>query len=253
VGPPSYTRLEAALGTGVDPALLEQALTHRSYAYEHGGLPTNERLEFLGDAVLGLVVTDALYLAHPDLPEGQLAKLRAGVVNTRALAGVGRTLGIGAFLRLGRGEDTSGGRDKNSLLADTVEAVLGAIYLDRGLPAAAAVVRRLFDPLMAAAALDSAALDWKTALQELTAAGGLGSPGYVLTETGPDHAKQFTAEVVVAGQVLGSGQGGSKKHAEQRAARQAARTLGTGPDASAEAPSGPPATPDPAAPSAAEA
>ncbi len=233
---PSYTRLEAALGTGVDPDLLEQALTHRSYAYEHGGLPTNERLEVLGDAVLGLVVTDALYLAHPELPEGQLAKLRAGVVNTRALAGVGRELGIGTWLRLGRGEDTSGGRDKNSLLADTVEAVLGAIYLDRGLPVAAAVVRRLFDPLMAAAALDSAALDWKTALQELTAAGGLGVPAYLLTETGPDHAKRFTAEVVVGGRVLGAGEGGSKKHAEQRAARQAARALGAGGAASAEAP-----------------
>ncbi len=223
--PTPYTRLEAALGTGLDPALLEQALTHRSYAYEHGGLPTNERLEFLGDAVLGLIVTDALYAAHPDLPEGQLAKLRAGVVNTRALAGVGRALGLGQWMRLGKGEDTTGGRDKNSLLADTMEALLGAIYLERGLPVAATVVRRLFDPLMAAAAQDGAALDWKTALQEVTAAGGRGAPGYVIGETGPDHAKRFTAQAVIGGRVLGEGEGGSKKEAEQLAAQVATAAL----------------------------
>ncbi len=223
--PPPHTVLEAALGTGLTPALLEQALTHRSYAYEHGGLPTNERLEFLGDAVLGLVVTDALYAAHPDVPEGQLAKLRAAVVNTRALAGVGRALGLGRFLRLGRGEDATGGRDKNSLLADTMEAIIGAVYLERGLPGASALVRRLFDPLMLAAGQDGAAVDWKTALQELTAARGLGAPEYVLVETGPDHAKRFAAQVLVAGQVLGSGEEGSKKAAEQVAAQAAAAAL----------------------------
>ena len=174
-GPP-YTRLEAALGTAVEPALLERALTHRSYAYEHGGLPTNERLEFLGDAVLGLAVTDSLYRAHPDLAEGQLAKLRASVVNTRALAGVARELGLGRWLRLGRGEETTGGRDKNSILADTTEALLGAVYLDRGVEAALALVERLFGPLMHAAAQDGAALDWKTALQELSATRSLGRP-----------------------------------------------------------------------------
>ncbi|HEU0103005.1 MAG TPA: ribonuclease III [Mycobacteriales bacterium] len=220
--------MEAALGTGLERGLLEQALTHRSYAYEHGGLPTNERLEFLGDAVLGLVVTDALYAAYPDLPEGQLAKLRAGVVNTRALAGVGRTLGLGRWLRLGKGEEATGGRDKNSLLADTMEALLGAIYLERGLPVAGEVVRRLFGPLMASAAEDGAALDWKTALQEITAAGGHGVPEYVLAETGPDHAKRFTARAVVGGEVLGTGEGGSKKEAEQIAARLAATALADG-------------------------
>ncbi len=224
-GPVAYTALEAALGAGLSAALLEQALTHRSYANEHGGLPTNERLEFLGDSVLGLVVTDALYTAHPDLPEGQLAKLRAGVVNTRALAGVARTLGLGRWMRLGRGEETTGGRDKNSLLADTMEAVLGAVYLERGLPVAAQVVHRLFDPLLSTVADDDAALDWKTALQELTAACGLGAPEYVLAETGPDHAKRFTARAVVGGQVLGEGEGGSKKQAEQVAARIAAAAL----------------------------
>ena len=223
-GPP-WTQLEAALGTAVDPALLERALTHRSYAYENGGLPTNERLEFLGDAVLGLAVTDALYRRHPDLPEGSLAKLRASVVNTRALAGVARELGLGRWLRLGRGEEVTGGRDKNSILADTTEAVLGAVYLDRGVEAALALVHRLFDPLMRAAAQSGAAQDWKTALQELTAARGLGVPDYRLAESGPDHAKSFSAVVLVAGTPLGEGAGGSKKEAEQHAASAAFRAL----------------------------
>ena len=223
--PPPYTLLEASLGSGLSRELMEQALTHRSYAYEHGGLPTNERLEFLGDAVLGLVVTESLYAAHPGLSEGSLAKLRAGVVNTRALAGVARGLGLGRWLRLGRGEETTGGRDKNSLLADTMEALIGAVYLERGLPGAQRLVRSLFGPLMVAAAQDGASLDWKTALQELTAARGAGAPEYALTESGPDHDKRFEARVLVAGEVLGTGAGLSKKEAEQHAAEAAARAL----------------------------
>ena len=230
-GPP-YTVLEAALGTGISADLLERALTHRSYAYENGGLPTNERLEFLGDSVLGLVVTDALYRRHPELPEGQLAKLRASVVNTRALAGVARGVQLGRWLRLGRGEEVTGGRDKNSILADTMEAVIGAVYLDRGIDAASQLVRRLFDPLMSAASEEGAALDWKTALQELTAASGLGAPDYALTEDGPDHAKSFAATVAVAGRVRGQGAGRSKKEAEQRAAEAAYVALSA--EASAE-------------------
>ena len=226
-GPP-YTLLEAALGTGVSSALLEQALTHRSYAYEHGGLPTNERMEFLGDAVLGLVVTDVLYTSHPNLPEGSLAKMRARVVNTRALADVGRGLELGRWLRLGRGEHVTAGREKNSILADTMEAVLGAVYLDRGIAGATGVIRLLFDPLMAAAAADGAALDWKTSLQELTAARDLGVPEYQVSESGPDHAKRFTAQVLVSGQSRGEGAGRSKKEAEQQAA-EAAWTLLSGP------------------------
>ena len=224
-GPP-YTVLEAALGTAVEAGLLERALTHRSYAYENGGLPTNERLEFLGDAVLGLVVTDALYTTHPDLPEGSLAKLRAGVVNTRALADVARGLELGRWLRLGRGEEVTGGRDKNSILADTMEALLGAVYLDRGVGAATVLVRRLFDPLMHAAAQEGASLDWKTALQELGAARGLGVPDYQIAESGPDHAKSFTAEVHLGGELRGDGAGRSKKEAEQRAAEAAFVALG---------------------------
>ncbi|MDQ6874106.1 MAG: ribonuclease III [Actinomycetota bacterium] len=216
--------LEAALGVEVDPDLLARALTHRSYAYEHGGLPTNERLEFLGDAVLGLIVTDALYRTHPDLPEGQLAKLRASVVNMRALADVARGLaptGLGAHLRLGHGEEVTGGRDKASILADTLEAVLAAVFLDRGLEVAAQVVHRLFDPVLEDAASRGAGLDWKTSLQELTATHTLGVPLYQVSEIGPDHEKTFTATVVIAGTPLGTGVGRSKKEAEQRAAETA--------------------------------
>src|SRR5690242_20133497 len=150
-GQPDATELLRVLDAGLSPELLERALTHRSFAYENGGLPTNERLEFLGDSVLGIVVTNALFHAHPDLPEGKLAKLRASVVNSRALADVARRLGpsgLGAYLLLGRGEETTGGRDKESILADTLEAVLGAVYLQHGLAVAERVVHHLFDPVM---------------------------------------------------------------------------------------------------------
>ena len=204
------------------------ALTHRSYAYENGGLPPNERLEFLGDAVLGLVVTDHLYRRHPDLPEGQLAKLRASVVNMMALAGVARDLGpggLGAHLLLGRGEELTGGRDKASILADGLEAMIGAVYLAHGIDVARGLVHRLFDPLLAAAPLKGAGLDWKTSLQELTAAQGLGVPEYRVDDEGPDHRKEFTATVYVGGRGLGSGGGRTKKEAEQKAAEAAYTTL----------------------------
>jgi ribonuclease-3 len=227
---PPAPALADAIGVTIGDELLERALTHRSYAYENGGLPTNERLEFLGDAVLGLVVTSSLYLTYPDYPEGQLAKLRASVVNMRALAGVARALGpggLGAHLRLGKGEETTGGRDKSSILADTLEAVLGAVYLDHGLDTASAVVHRLFDDLMADVAKRGAGLDWKTSLQELTALNSLGVPEYRVTEEGPDHAKTFTATAFVAGESLGEGDGRSKKEAEQKAAELAWRALNT--------------------------
>jgi ribonuclease III len=219
--PPSVAHLRARLGLAVDLELLERALTHRSYAYEHGGLPTNERLEFLGDSVLGLVVTDALFHRHPDLTEGQLAKLRAAVVNMRALAQVGRMLELGRYVRLGRGEEATGGRDKSSILADTVEALIGAVYLDNGLTGAAELVHRLVDDLIVASATLGAGLDWKTSLQELTSQAMLGVPEYHVSETGPDHAKVFTAAAVVAGAVYGVGQGRSKKEAEAQAAQAA--------------------------------
>jgi ribonuclease III len=213
--------LERVLAVTLDVAILERALTHRSYAYENGGLPTNERLEFLGDSVLGLVVTDTLYRNHPDLPEGQLAKLRAAVVNMRALADVARTLGLGRFLRLGRGEEGTGGRDKSSILADTLEALIGAVYINRGLDEAFRVVHLLFDPLIVRSASLGAGLDWKTSLQELTASESLGVPEYHVEESGPDHAKSFTAIVRVGGEEYGSGSGRSKKEAEQQAAETA--------------------------------
>jgi ribonuclease-3 len=220
-----HAELTALLDVRVSPDLLERALTHRSYAYENGNLPTNERLEFLGDAVLGLVVTDTLFRNHPELPEGQLAKLRAAVVNMRALADVGRDLRLGGFVRLGRGEETTGGRDKSSILADTLEAVLGAVYIDRGLVQAARLVHRLFDPLIDEAATMGAGLDWKTSLQELTATASLGVPEYVVTESGPDHQKTFTAVAQVGGEPYGEGNGRSKKEAEQEAAATAWRRL----------------------------
>ncbi len=209
------------LQVDIDPVLFELALTHRSYAYEHGGLPTNERLEFLGDSVLGLVITDALYSGYPDLPEGRLAKLRAAVVNMRALAEVARTLGIGRYLLLGRGEETSGGRDKDSILADTMEALIGAVYLQAGQGVARELVLRLFQPLLADCASRGAGLDWKTSLQELTSAQLLGVPTYLVSESGPDHAKAFEAVALVNGKAVGVGAGLSKKAAEQRAAEAA--------------------------------
>ena len=202
----------------IDESLLLRALVHRSYAYENGGLPNNERLEFLGDSVLGLVVTDSLYTVHPDLAEGQLAKLRAAVVNMHALAEVAGILSLGDYIFLGHGEESTGGRDKASILADTMEAVIGAVYLSAGLAAASVFVHNLLDPLMKSTAGLGAGLDWKTSLQELTASGSLGVPEYRVSEEGPDHEKTFHAESVVGSEVLGSGSGRSKKEAEQKAA-----------------------------------
>lgn len=213
------------LGIGLDAELIERALTHRSYAYEHGGLPTNERLEFLGDSVLGLVVTDSLYRTFPDLPEGQLAKLRAAVVNARTLAAIGRDLGVGPALRLGRGEEATGGRDKSSILADTVEALIGAVFIQHGIEVATAIVHRLVDAHVEASATLGAALDWKTSLQELTATLSLGVPQYVVSEDGPDHAKTFEARVALGDELLGHGIGPSKKSAEQAAAATAYEEL----------------------------
>ena len=222
-----------ALGVEMDAELLSLSLTHRSYAYENGGLPPNERLEFLGDAVLGLVVTDHLYRTHPELPEGQLAKLRASVVNMHALAGVARGLGeggLGAHLLLGKGEELTGGRDKASILADGLEAVLGAVYLQHGIDTARALVHRLFDPLLEEAPQRGAGLDWKTSLQELSASSGLGVPEYRVQEKGPDHRKEFSATVRLGGNSYGSGDGRTKKEAEQKAAEIAWRALNEQPD-----------------------
>ncbi|MTD13522.1 ribonuclease III [Nakamurella sp. YIM 132087] len=220
-GGPDPAVLSDRLGIELDAELVVLALTHRSYAYEHGGLPTNERLEFLGDSVLGVVITDALYRTHPDLPEGRLAKLRASIVNMYALAGVGRAIGLGGMLQLGRGEELTGGRDKPSIVSDAVEAVLGAVYLQHGLEPARGVIHRLFGELLVQAPRMGAGLDWKTSLQELAASQGLGVPEYRITEDGPDHAKTFAATVLLGGIERGEGAGRTKKEAEQQAASAA--------------------------------
>jgi ribonuclease-3 len=221
------------LGMSVDPELLDRALTHRSYAYEQGGLPTNERLEFLGDSVLGLIVTEHLFVTYSDLSEGQLAKLRAAVVNSRALADIARRLDLGAVIHLGRGEESTGGRDKSSILADTMEAVIGAVFLQHGIDAARGFVHHLFDPLMAEVATRGAGLDWKTSLQEIASMSGLGVPVYDVVESGPDHAKTFQATVSIDDQSYGPGAGRNKKEAEQNAAALAFAALkgsrGSGP------------------------
>ena len=225
---PSRQNLLDALGVEMPEDLLTLALTHRSYAYEHGGLPTNERLEFLGDAVLGLTITDELFHRHPDRSEGDLAKLRASVVNTHALADVGRHLtdeGLGAHLLLGRGEMNTGGADKSSILADGMESLLGAVYVHHGIGVARDVILRLFGDLLDTAPTLGAGLDWKTSLQELTAARNLGSPSYLVSSTGPDHDKEFTAVVIVMESEYGTGIGRSKKEAEQKAAAAAWNAL----------------------------
>lgn len=193
-------------------------MTHRSWCAEHPGAPSNERLEFLGDAVLGVVVTDHLYRTYPDLAEGQLAKARAGVVSASALAAVAAELDLGVVLRLGRGEENSGGRTKGSILADALEAVLGAVWLDGGHDVAAELIIGLLAGRISQEAAGPGDQDYKTRLQEHAARMSDALPAYELSETGPDHAKEFTATVLIAGEVWGAGTGRSKKEAEQTAA-----------------------------------
>ncbi|WP_343898913.1 ribonuclease III, partial [Microbacterium oxydans] len=207
-----------------DAELLELALTHRSYAYEHGGIPHNERLEFLGDSVLGQAVTVMLFTTHPDLDEGELAKRRASVVSTVALAEVARGIDLGSHLLLGRGEEQTGGRDKDSILADTMEAVIGATYLSAGPDAATELVLRLTEPLLADPERYGAAMDPKTSLQELAARLGATPPRYSVEASGPDHDRRFLATVSV-GDVSMTGVGSSKKTAEMAAALSVWRTL----------------------------
>ncbi len=215
-----------ALGYRFDDAeLLFRALTHRSYESEYPDHRSNERLEFLGDAVLGLVIADALH-SDWDLAEGEMAKVRAAVVNEASLAMVARRIGIGPALRLGRGEETSGGRDKSSILADAMEAVIGAIYVDGGLPAARDVILANWQPMVVERAAAPGRRDYKTRLQEVLARHGT-TPTYSVEGSGPDHERMFVATVSVAGVTLGTGRGTSKKRAQQEAARQALEGLRT--------------------------
>jgi ribonuclease-3 len=210
-----------------DRGLLEHALTHKSRAAEDasGGVADNESLEFLGDAVLGLVVADALFRRYPDYTEGQKSKIKAVVVSTQSLAHHAERLNLGDHLILGRGEEKTGGRHKQALLADAYEALIAAVYLDGGIEAASAFLLRELGGALDAGAVPGVQ-DWKSALQERLQALGHPLPEYrVSGETGPDHRKTFSVEVVVSGSVLGAATGRTKKEAEQEAARMALGTL----------------------------
>ncbi len=204
-----------------DPSLLERALAHRSWCAENGGQPSNERLEFLGDAVLGLCITDHIYRHYPDFSEGELAKVRAGIVNASSLAETAVEYGLGPTLLLGNGEDMSGGREKPSILSDGFEAVIGAIYLDGGWAAAQRFIVEALGGRIEDAADNPGIQDYKTRLQEVAARHYGSVPRYEVDDSGPDHRKNFTASVVIDGEVRGSGNGRSKKQAEQRAAADA--------------------------------
>jgi ribonuclease III len=231
-----------------DHDLFTQALAHRSWCAEHPGQEPNERLEFLGDAVLGLIVTDYLFRTYPELPEGELAKARAAVVNSVSLASTARELQLGDALLLGKGEDGSGGRRKSSILADAMEALIGAIYLDAGYGAADRIVLHLLEERLRESAKGPGEEDYKTRLQELCAQTFDELPVYRITDTGPDHAKIFAAEVLVGGRSGGRGEGRSKKQAEQMAARHAWYALKAEQVVDAHAP----AAPEAAVPGAAE-
>jgi ribonuclease-3 len=204
-----------------DAALLERAMAHRSWCAEWPGHPSNERLEFLGDAVLGWKIADIVYRQYRELPEGKLTDMRKSVVNASALAEVAAVIELGSCLLLGKGEDAAGGRMKPSILSDALEAVIGAVYIDGGVEAASDLIGRLFAEPLDRAAQQLDRLDFKTVLQELTARMFDSAPVYVLRESGPDHAKTFAATVLVAGRTLGEGTGRSKKIAEQMAAAAA--------------------------------
>src|SRR5438067_2243209 len=215
-----------------DDALFTLALAHRAWCAENPGIESNERLEFLGDAVLGLVVTDHLFGTYQTLAEGELAKVRASVVNAGVLAELAAVLGIGQCLALGKGEDASGGREKPSILSDAMEAVIGAVYLDGGWEAAQQLVLRLLEDRIAEAATGPGGQDYKTRLQELAAQRMDNLPRYEVREDGPDHAKRFYATVYIDDEECGSGEGRSKKQAEQAAAAKAWRSLTTTGDCS---------------------
>ena len=212
-------------GIELDPEMVVLALTHRSFAHEQDNLPNNERLEFLGDAVLQLIVTERLYKTYPSHPEGHLAKMRSATVSQPALARVARDINLGEFILLGRGEEKTKGREKDSILSDTVEAMIGATYLCHGLEATRKVVENLLQDLLDHALERGAVMDWKTTLQELTGQLGVRTVEFSVEGTGPDHDRRFTAQALIGDRVLGSGKGRSKKVAEHEAVRQAVMTL----------------------------
>lgn len=236
--PPSAPsdELLAALGTTISPDLLVEALTHRSFAHEHPGTPNYERLEFLGDAVLELVATETLFAAHPDMTEGQLAKMRAKAVSEESLSAIARTkLHVGPFILLGRGETDDGGADKSSILCDIVEALIGATFVEHGIDTAREVVHRLIDDTLHEVATEGPALDWKTSLVVKAHQLGLKEPQYRMEVSGPEYAQMFTARVILgdSGTVIGTGTGSSKRKAQLAAAEAAWHAL-DGDEAAAE-------------------
>lgn len=208
-----------------DLSVLEAAMRHRSWCAENGALESNERLEFLGDAVLGLVVTTHLFRTYPTFPEGELAKVRAAVVSSVSLAEVAQEIGLGQHLLLGKGENQSGGRQKRSILADAVEAMIGATYMHGGWDVAQGLIMRLVGDRIVVAAAGPGGHDYKTRLQEFAARSLDHVPKYEIEDHGPDHAKRFLAKVTIGGEVFGTGEGDSKKQAEQAAAEEAWTSL----------------------------
>lgn len=223
--PNTPSQLITKLGVELDSELLVLALTHRSFAFEHGGLPTNERLEFLGDAVLGAIIAEQLFREYPERAEGELSAMRASIVSQRPLAAVAREIELNKFLLLGRGEQLTGGADKDSILSDALEALIGAVYLSHGSAVTQTLVLRLLANQIQAASASGAGADWKANLIEFAQSHELAAPEYEITWTGPDHARHFTAKVTV-GDVVAVGEGSAKKHAEQAAAQAAYAALG---------------------------
>jgi ribonuclease-3 len=213
--------LGKSLGVEIEPQLLELALTHRSYSYENGRGPNNERLEFLGDAILGFLVTAHIHDHFADLDEGELTKLKNAVVSAPALAEAATALDLGSHLLLGKGEIQTGGREKQNLLADCFEAVLGAAFVSKGMPAASKIVEQFIFPMLSdpKQLLDSS--DPKTTLLEMLQAAGKPQPIYQVTHEGPDHDRTFFATLVIAGEVVASAEGRSRKLAETNAAIKA--------------------------------
>lgn len=226
----NHAPLLERLGVEIDEEFLRLALTHRSFANENGMLPNNERLEFLGDAVLGLSVAEQLYLQYPDSPESDISKMRASIVSRYGCADIARDIGLGEYVLLGRGELATGGRSKESILADTTEAILGAIYRQHGFEVTRGVVQRLFGEKINNAVVAGRTVDSKTNLQERLAELKAPMAEYRSTSVGPDHDLTFTTEVVVAERVLGTGTGGNKKVAEQQAALMALNLLRENPE-----------------------
>ena len=221
----NYATLIQRLGISIEAELLELALTHSSYAYENGKIPNNERLEFLGDSVLGFVVTGHVYSENPDLDEGSLSRLRSATVSAKTLAKAANEIGLGEFVRLGKGEISTGGQTKTNILADTFEAIIGAAYLSGGLEPAKAIIDSLVLPLLSSEDELLETSEPRTVLSELLKSLGKSDATFDVTHEGPDHDRTFFAEVIVDGSSVASGSGRTRKAAEAQAAIAALKTL----------------------------